>query len=191
MVDAPGRARPRFPRTAEAEAAARRAIGEAVMAERAAGPPLRGVAGGASGGDILFHETCAELGIPTRLLLALPPEQYAAESVRPGGPPWEERFAALLRRHPHPRVLAASKEPPPWLAERAAGYDLWGRAGLWLLHDALAEAAGALTLIALWNGEAGDGPGGTADLVARARRHGARTVVLDTRALFGIPSSGR
>jgi predicted DNA-binding transcriptional regulator AlpA len=48
------------------------------------------VAGGASGGDILFHEVCGELGVPTRLYLALPPESYVTESVAP------RRFSMLL-----------------------------------------------------------------------------------------------
>ena len=36
-----------------------------------------------------------------------------------------------------------------------------------------------MTLIALWDGKSGDGPGGTADMLQVARSRGARTVVLD------------
>ena len=40
-------------------------IREAVIKERdLGGEELTGIAGGACGGDILFHEVCDELGIP-------------------------------------------------------------------------------------------------------------------------------
>jgi hypothetical protein len=41
-----------------------------------------------------------------------------------------------------------------------------------------------LTLIALWNGAAGDGPGGTADMVRRAQDRGARFIHLDAMRLL-------
>src|SRR4051794_259116 len=55
---------PRFPRTPQAEDAARDAIAASI--QRALGSPRDvafGIAGGASGGDILFHETCKQAGI--------------------------------------------------------------------------------------------------------------------------------
>ena len=38
----------------------------------------------------------------------------------------------------------------------------------------LAQQEGAVQLIALWDGGGGDGPGGTADLVERAKRQSGR-----------------
>jgi hypothetical protein len=58
-----------------------------------------GIAGGASGGDILFHEICAELGIPTRLLLALPRDPFIEESVAPAKGDWTKRFDRLALSH--------------------------------------------------------------------------------------------
>jgi hypothetical protein len=182
MIDAAGRQRPRFP--PDKEAVARAAIRSAI--ERELGRPggvAGGIAGGASGGDILFHELCAELGIPTRLFLALPRGQFIEESVRPAGGNWRERFDRLIERLPT-RVLAEEQELPSWLAERPE-YNIWQRSNLWMLHNALAEAREDVSLIALWNGEQGDGPGGTGDLVARARQRHAEVTVLDTKALFG------
>jgi hypothetical protein len=93
MIDAAGRATPRFP--ADREAVARQAIKDAVARElAAAGSTCIGIAGGASGGDIMFHEVCAEFGIPTELYLAVPRDQFIAESVTPAGPAWVERFVA-------------------------------------------------------------------------------------------------
>jgi hypothetical protein len=169
---------PRFPRAMEATA--RAAIRRVVERERAgAGGALLGVAGGASGGDILFHEVCGELGIPTRLYLALPRDPYVAASVQSAGPEWVRRFDRLYEVLT-PMVLAKSPGE--------AGDDVWQRNNLWILGHALDQAGDGrrLTLIALWNGKRGDGPGGTEDMVNQARRRGARTVILDTEQLFGL-----
>lgn len=183
MVDGPGRATPRFPPACEP--VARQAIRDALAAELArSGGKLGGIAGGANGGDLLFHEVCAELGITSQLFLALPPEQFVTESVAQGGPAWVERFYQACDRL-RPRVLATSKELPRWLRGKPR-YDIWRRNSMWMLHNALALGRDRLTLIALWDGQSGDGPGGTADLVAEARARGATVIVLDTKKLFGL-----
>ncbi len=182
-VDDPGRKTPRFP--ADKESVARQAIKDAVEKEIAeAGEIAFGIAGGASGGDILFHEVCAELGIPTKLYLALPPDQFVKASVQSAGPQWIERFRRLRERLPE-RVLAESEELPRWLQEKPT-YSIWQRDNLWMLYNALAAGGDNVTLIALWNGEAGDGPGGTADLVEKAGERGAKTIILKTKDLFGV-----
>jgi hypothetical protein len=43
-----------------------------------------------------------------------------------------------------------------------------------------------LTVIALWDGEPDDGPGGTEPMVSLANERGARIIHLDTKALFGL-----
>jgi cellulose biosynthesis protein BcsQ len=184
MIDKPGRQEPRFP--AGKEDVARQAIRQAIEKERALAPIGYGIAGGASGGDILFHEVCAGLGIPTQLYLALPREEYIVASVRSAGPQWVERFNQLLDQHPETRVLSEREELPDWLVERADNYNIWQRNSLWLLHNALAEQEQSVTLIALWNGKTGDGPGGTADLVDQAGQRGSKVVILDTKELFGL-----
>lgn len=83
MIDKPSRAEPRFP--AAQEATARRAIQAAIAQVQAgwpAGTRALGIAGGASGGDILFHEVCAKLGITTALYLAMPPVDYITQSLQ-------------------------------------------------------------------------------------------------------------
>ena len=88
-----------------------------------------GIAGGACGSDILFHEVCESLGIPTRLFLALPEAQFQVESVNRGGPVWvdavPDSFANVCRR----ACLADSKELPRWLAGKK-DYDIWQRNNL-------------------------------------------------------------
>lgn len=185
QVDAPGRARPRFP--PEKEPLAKAAIRAAVEQELAAHGSAVGFAGAASGGDILFHEVCAELGVPTRLYLALPSEAYAAASVAPAGGDWVARFYAIASRFPTAPILSRTRDLPGWL-RHLGDYSIWQRNNLWVLNEALAWSGGAgnLTLIALWNGEKGDGPGGTADMIRVARERGAAVRILDSNALFGL-----
>jgi hypothetical protein len=185
MIDKPDRKEPRFPANEEPRALA--AIEREVrqLVEALLGPAL-GVAGGANGGDILFHEICAALKIPTRVLLTLPEGPFIAESVAGGGPGWIGRFNSLMTSHPlknEVQVLSGSKDLPSWM-RAPAGYDVWQRTNTWLLEEALASGAPNLSLIALWDGKSGDGPGGTKDLVEQARKHGVNTILLDTTALF-------
>jgi hypothetical protein len=184
-IDAPGRTEPRFP--AEKEAVARAAIEDAVAKEQARiSARLTGIAGGASGGDVLFHEVCAELGIETQLYLAIPPAQYIVASVAvPDHPEWIDRFHAVEKSSRKTRTLSQEKELPKWLKARA-DYSIWQRNNLWMLHNALAYGGRNVTLIALWNGKAGDGPGGTKDMVDQARARGAKVIILDTGKLFGL-----
>jgi hypothetical protein len=182
MIDAPGRSEPRFP--PDKVGIAKQKIAEAVAAEQeVAGGIAYGVAGCASGGDIIFHKVCEASGIPTRIFLAVPRELYIRESVAPAGPHWVEDFNRLVRSHPV-RVLGESKDLPRWLQSKPE-YNVWQRNNLWNLHNALAAAGGEnVTLIALWNGATGDGPGGTCDMVQKARDRGAKTIILDTKKIF-------
>ncbi len=186
MLDAPQRPvdKARFPRTPEAEETVRRMIEEALRNEmNEEGGVSLGIAGGACGSDILFHEACESLKIPTLLFLALPEDKFQVESVNRGGPGWVERYRKLCQRVP-PRVLADSKELPRWLADKK-DYDIWQRNNLWMMFNALATDAHHLTLIALYNRERdSDGPGGTAHLVNVAAKWGYKTVELDAQKLL-------
>ena len=176
MIDASGRAAPRFP--ANKEATVRAKIKEVIQQEIVqVGSNITGIAGGACGGDILFHEICAELGIATRLFLAFPREQFVTTSVAFAGSDWVTRFDNLLRKLPVV-VLADTDVLPAWLC-RKPGYDIWKRNNLWQLHEALSNGGLHMTLLALWDGKSGDGTGGTEHLVNEARQKGARTLVID------------
>ncbi|MEX5213407.1 MAG: hypothetical protein NW703_04515 [Nitrospiraceae bacterium] len=182
-IDNPGRATPRFP--ADKESIARQRIHAIVTQERQRlGHVALGIAGGASGGDILFHEVCSELGIPSRLYLALPRDQFVVASVQSAGPEWVDRFNSLHDRLPV-TVLAESRELPRWLRAREK-YTIWNRNNLWMLYHALAIGAARVTLIALWNRARGDGPGGTEDMIQQAKARGAKTIIIDTNEAFGF-----
>jgi hypothetical protein len=181
MIDLPGRTPERFP--SRAEESARRIIRDRLQQEisRTEGLVV-GVASAASGGDILFHEIARELGVERRLLLPLPPDLFRNESVSPAGPEWEKRFDALMRELPSPASLARSDALPDWLGARA-DYNPWQRANLWMIYEAAALNAQHLTLLALWDGTTGDGPGGTEHMIRLAKQQGASTVIIRTQDL--------
>ncbi|MGZ4866121.1 MAG: hypothetical protein ACXV7C_02790, partial [Candidatus Angelobacter sp.] len=62
---------------------------------------------------------------------------------------------------------------------------VWERSNLWMLHNALWYGAENVTLIALWDGQGEDGPGGTKHMVETADTSGAQTIIIDTKELFG------
>jgi hypothetical protein len=186
MVDEEGRQQARFPRTTAAEAAARGMIKEAILKEQQLQPTgLVGIAGGACGGDILFHEICEELNIPTQLYLAVAKDTFSANSVQRGGTQWVERFNRLCARVP-PRILEEKEatQLPNWLQSRK-DYDVWRRNNLWMLFNALALDL-PLTLIALWDQGPADGPGGARDLVAQVRERGQKIERLPAEQLKSL-----
>ncbi len=186
-ADARGRAEPRFPNTKAAIDKARDMIHAAVEEERQrTDGRLVGVAGGASGGDLLFHEVCGELGFKTWLLLAVPRDLYVRASVQDGGPDWVDRFDTLYRdRQAADRLLVLQNEQtlPSWLAD-APDYSVWLRNNLWTLFFGLSNGAQNASLIALWNGKEGDDFGGTKDMVQLAKDHGTRTKILPAEQLL-------
>jgi hypothetical protein len=185
MIDAPDRPREsqRFPPTRRAEETARALIETALRDEQIQdGGVSLGLAGGACGGDILFHEVCASLEIPTRLFLALPQDMFQVTSVQHGGHAWVERYRRLCERAA-PRVLQEERALPQWLTDKPQ-YGIWHRNNRWMLFNAIALRPRHLTLIALHNPERGpDGPGGAGDLVELARHWGFKIVEIDARPL--------
>ena len=170
MIDRPDRGSPRFP--AWAEGRARNAIHAAIVGLEWAHPGATvGLAGGASGGDLLFHESCHGLGIATRVLLAQPPEEFASISVAPAGNEWVNRFDALLERSGNALHVMQRNDGR---LEQDCG-NIWQRANLWLIEEAK-RLAPERALLALWDGKAGDGPGGTEHFLEVARRFGIRVL---------------
>ena len=119
------------------------------------------------------------------MMLALPEGPFMEKSVAADDPMWEKRFYAQLRKHTNTPVLAKNEELPQWLQGKK-GYDVWQRNNLWLLSEALCRSPENLTLIALWDGGTGDGPGGTENMVNLARERGAKVIHLNTKTLFGL-----
>jgi len=180
-IDTEGRENPRFPR--DKEGIARAMIEEALSAEKEkSNGKLQGISGCASGGDILFHEVCKKLNIPTKVFLAVPKNDYIRASVADAGTGWVERFNHLVSTQ-KTEILSDSKELPRWLRSKK-DYNVWQRSNLWMLHNALAISEDNILLLALWNGEKGDAPGGTEDMVRRVQDRGGLFIHLDARELL-------
>lgn len=176
MIDKPGRTSPRFP--AEKELAVREKIKEAIKKELInTGTNLTGICGGSCGADIIFHEICIELGVPCKLFLALPREQFINSSVSFAGHTWVERFDNLYRKLPV-FVMANSALLPGWLSKKS-GYNIWERNNLRELHAALSNGGLHMTLMALWDGQPGDAMGGTEHMVNEAILRGAKSIIID------------
>jgi hypothetical protein len=187
MIDAPERQQPRFPATCEEEV--REAIRSELQNIIADPRNALGIAGGACGGDILFHEECARLGVRTRLRLSLPPGSFIARSVTHAGGDWVSRFRSLMYQHGESiEILAEDEDLPAWLRGKAH-YDIWQRTNVWLLEEALSVGAPETALIALWDGEPGDGPGGTQHLVETANLRGVRVAILPIQKICSNPGS--
>lgn len=177
-ADAPGRTPPRLPSDPETqrrlEATLTRHIAEARQGVEGA---VSGIAALASGTDIVFHEVCAELGIAVDAYLPLPADAFEAESVADGGPEWLRRFGERLSAARRVHEL----QPPPSAVDDPG--DVFQRGNLWMLDAAFAVRNANVVMLAVWDGQAAQGPGGTADMVAAAKSRGADVRIIDPHRL--------
>ncbi|WP_020561440.1 TRAFs-binding domain-containing protein [Methylosarcina fibrata] len=157
-VDPPGRRPPRFPHNKSAIAAEK--ITAALIAQGAGEGDLA-LTQGASGGDLLFAEACARLGVRLQWLQPFTEAEFIQRSILPSeaGQDWRARYYELKGRlSMPPRAMPEALGPLP------EGADPYERCNLWLLYTALALGIDKVHFICLWNGEGGDGPGGTAHM---------------------------
>lgn len=170
LIDRPDRVQKRFP--PENEEVIRLKIKKSVSEIKSkTNAELHGIAGGACGGDILFHEICEELQIPTIIYLALPPDEFKKESVSFAGKNWDIRFDNLLKRKPSKVLLPTNKSQEN---------SIWESTNVWMLNDALKKGANHVTLIALWNNQEGDNKGGTNHMIDNAKTAGVKTEIIDS-----------
>lgn len=173
-VDAPQRARPRFP-PALVGAVERRI--EAQLERWDAGAGDIALSQAAAGGDLLFIDACLRRGVRCRVLLPEDEAAFVAESILTSrdGAGWHARWQTL-----RPRLDA----PPHVLPPRPDAGNRYERCNRWLLGSALGAGAERLRVLCVWNGEPADGPGGVDQLIAEARRHTDRVALIDTQALL-------
>ncbi|MEL7477173.1 MAG: hypothetical protein AAGJ55_13245, partial [Cyanobacteria bacterium J06555_12] len=130
---------------------------------------------------------------PAKSQLACPKSDYIRASVAADEGNWVERFKTLvdapqavvrfLNQDENFGTLSAEQRLPSWLREKKS-YSIWERTNLWILYSGLQRSQDDVTLIALWNGQSGDGPGGTEDMVRRTRERGARFIRIDSNQLL-------
>jgi hypothetical protein len=149
---------PRFPATRVDAAAAR--IRAAL--EESAGD--LGLCGGACGGDLLFAEACLARGMRLEVRLARRENEFLAESVTFADPDqWQRRFSAVTQ-HPATVVLVVLVVPDE-LGPAPDGVSVHDRCNRLMLYSALSYGLQRASFVTLWNGEPGDGPGGTEHMV--------------------------
>ncbi|WP_291991510.1 tetratricopeptide repeat protein [Candidatus Accumulibacter sp. ACC003] len=183
MIDAAGRAEPRFPVDREALAAEKIAQ---TLDQLAVGPDDLALSQAASGGDLLFLEACRARGVRLQPMLPFEEPEFIERSVLPAsnGEHWRQRYFSLTNDLDEgPRIMPAELGTLP---RDVAGADLnaFERCNLWLLYTALACGIDKLRFVCLWNGGGGDGRGGTAHMYQEVRRRTGRVSWIDTRTLW-------
>lgn len=161
MVDRPGRDAPRFPPSRVP------AVFAAIKDWLKGQSGLIGFSSAACGADLLFLEAIHELGGETHVVLPCDLDAFAEDSVEIAeSGSWRERFDRQLATS---RVVYASNSRPlePGLAYEYVN-DLIHGLGLLRARDLGTDVLG----LAVWDGRAGDGPGGSASAVAQWQRHG-------------------
>jgi uncharacterized protein len=151
MVDTPDRPRPRFPPSEVPRVSA--AIGSA-FARWTIGPGTTLITGAARGADIIAAEHALERSAAVRVVLALPQAEFERRSVALPGTDWAERFRRILD-HAEVEILEGPDDD-----------GAFARANARMIQIARDLDERPYAVVA-WNGQAGDGPGGTRDFVQR------------------------
>lgn len=207
-ADDPWHGQPVFPHAIEDEVRAR--IAEALDRERERQPAnaqVIAMAGGASGGDLLFHELCRERNIAAQMYLAVPKPQHIGTYVAPAGGEWVARFNDIHRQLTRKcesgendvpgscvKVFSDSADLPRWLQDRDS-YNVGRRAMLWMLQSAKSllrsmDAIDSVTLIALRTSRHTVGDfGGIQYAIHLAQQHGVdvRQISIDATAAHPAP----
>jgi hypothetical protein len=174
MIDSPDRKVPRFPSTKESVAAV--AIADTLAKIGVAVGDLA-ICGGACGGDLLFAESCLARGMALEFYIPFDEPTFLTNSVDFAGADWHDRFVAAKSR-------ATLHVMPDELGPLLASDNPYERNNRWMLDQAARFGGDRMSFIALWNGEGGDGSGGTQHLMEEARRKSPRIYWLDTRKLW-------
>jgi hypothetical protein len=174
----PGKEKPsRFPPSKLDPA---RAAIEAMLDEFSVSAADVGLCGGACGGDLLFAEACLARGMKLHVFIPEHEAAFLRNSVSFAGQNWVDRFFAVVRqdRGVEYRIQPEALGPAP------AGTSIYDRNNRWLAYTAMAHGLDRLRVLCLWDRQAGDGPGGTKDMVDLVGRlAGTASAIIDPAAL--------
>lgn len=178
MIDAPGRAQPRFPAAAEPALAAR--IGERLDALRAG----IGYCSAACGADLLFIEAMLARGAEVHITLPFARDDFVATSVAFAGADWVRRFEQALER---------ATSVSFGVQERYLGDEsLYAYAGALIQGAALMRAReldAEPMMLAVVDPSAASISGGSRDMLDNWRRLGAPYECIDPAPLrAGLPA---
>lgn len=175
MIDTSHRPVPRFPESLEN--AVSNKIGQILKQElKESTCTLLGISSASAGGDIIFQETCRKLAIPTKIYLAFKPEEFAKRSVSYAGISWLSRYNKLLESGPYHIMQSFSCITNDW--------ELFEKANIWMLEEAVAYAAQEVKLLALWDLIKVEKRGGTQHMIDIARKIGLNSIILNIDELL-------
>lgn len=165
-IDEPGRTPPRFPATAAPKAA------KCITALMHPGVAISSLA---NGGDILFQEAAFAAGLTRHIILPLPYEAFLTRSVATEAPgDWVNRAHTLWSATPAANRREIDVPPNENPFERCNSEML-----------TLARSLGSdIRFIALWDGKDSGRPGGTFDMIEKARALGAAISIIGTADLM-------
>ena len=173
MIDAPDRRKPRFP--PQLESAVADAIGEKLRELHASSHDV-GISSAACGGDILFAEAVLSRGGALRIYLPFEEATFLDKSVRFADSDWPQRYRDVVS---HAEVFIA----PRTLGPLPADVDPYERTNLWMLDEARRIGGENVAFVSVWDGEAGDGPGGTKHMMGAVRATGGEVHWIDLRRI--------
>src|SRR6266487_1457704 len=169
MIDRPERAIARFPSDFEP------VVAKKICARIDKLQPGFGFASAACGSDILFLEAMLDVDAEVSVVLPYGREEFVRDSVDfIAGSNWCERFDRVLERAA--RVSTASTQK---LEIGGVSYEFCNELllGLAAIHARQLDAA--LIPLAVWDGVAGDGPGGAASVVRNWQNRGYKPEIID------------
>ena len=114
--------------------------------------------------------------------LARPEPEFLRESVTFADPDhrWEQSFARV-KDNPATTVFVMPDE----LGPAPEGVSVHDRCNRWILYSALSMGLRRASFVAVWNGEPGDGPGGTQHMVELVSKLTGRNPEIIDPAKFG------
>jgi class 3 adenylate cyclase/tetratricopeptide (TPR) repeat protein len=178
MVDRPDRPVPRFPPQVENEV--KRAISQRLK-ELNAG---FGYASVACGSDILFHEVVLERNGESHIVLPYEKEFFIEDSVDiAGNPKWVTRCNAVTAGAIEVQEASKRSQICGRVSYIFANLLLHGLASVHAKH-----LETKLVPMAVWDGQPGDGPDGTAGTVERWKKLGLEVDVIDLQQILSQQS---
>lgn len=178
-VDSPTRKVPRFPNEPTVIAKAGQAI-RAALKELDAGKDDLALTQGASGGDLLFTEACLDAGVRVQWLQPLLEPDFIRESVASSGEDWRQRYHAIRSLTLPIRSAPDALGQPPPTTDPATVFE---RCNRWLLYTAISYGTTKTQFICLWNGEEGDGKGGTKHMLDEVSGRSGNIRIIHTQSL--------
>jgi class 3 adenylate cyclase len=169
MIDDPERSVPRCPPQFE------RVLQKLIKDKTDRLQPAFGFSSAACGSDILFLEAMLARGAEVSVVLPYNEEEFIGHSVEIGsnGRDWCKRFERVVTRAA--RVITASSQR---LELGGVSYEFCNQLLLGLAAIRAQQLGTSLVPLAVWNGQEGDGRGGTADVIGNWRSLGYEAEII-------------